>query len=274
MLSPLIRIISVCLACMGVITLSTAAGHAETIRIGGTGMALAAMRSIGETLTTAEPSLHIEVLPSLGTSGGIKALIAGEIDIALTGRALKPEEQAKGITEAVCMTTTLVFVSSRQTPTGITKAEIPDLYADPAPNWPDGMPLKAILRPRTGAEVPYLVATMPELAAAFDKAYDRQDSLIAITDQENADLVREIPGSIAIMTQLQIQAERLTLTPLSLDGVAPAVETLANKTYPFSLRVCAVVAAVPSPAVAQFIANLKSPVGQALLRSFGAAPAD
>ena len=71
-----------------------------TVRIGGTGIALAALQEVGAGLTAAEPGVQVEILPSMGTPGGIKALIAGAIDIAVAARALKPEEKAQGPEEA------------------------------------------------------------------------------------------------------------------------------------------------------------------------------
>ena len=47
-----------------------------------------------------------------GHSGGIEALGEGVIDVGLAGRGLKPDEIAKGVREAACMTTALVFAAN------------------------------------------------------------------------------------------------------------------------------------------------------------------
>jgi phosphate transport system substrate-binding protein len=270
-----IRLVLSVLACAFAVDLPTVApSQAETIRIGGTGIGLAAMRRVGESLIAKDPSVRVDVLPSLGTPGGIRALIEREIDIAISARPLRSEERVKGVGEAACLTTALVFASSHPSPSDITRAELPNLYSEPAPTWPDGMPLKVILRSRAGSENPYLMDAVPGMAAAFDKAYRRPGMPIGVTDQENAELAARTVGSFAIMTLLQIRAERLDVRPLRLDGVAPTSETVANKTYPFPLRVCALLPANPSPAATRFIEHLKSSSGQALLRSFDAVPSD
>jgi phosphate transport system substrate-binding protein len=99
------------LACL-VASMSCQAG--ETIRIGGTGSALAAMRILGAELQKRDSGIHVEVLASLGTLGGIEALAEGAIDIGLAARGLKPEELAKGVREAACMTTALIFAANHQ----------------------------------------------------------------------------------------------------------------------------------------------------------------
>ena len=187
----------------------------STIRIGGTGIALAAMREIGTSLTAVEPGIAVDVLPSMGTPGGIKALAEGAIDIAVTARPLKPDERARGVSEAACMTTALVFASSHKDATGITRAQLPALYADASPKWPDGAPLKVILRSRSGSENPYLAAAVPNMGAAFEAAFKRPGVPVGSTDQDNAKLATEISGSFAVMTLLQIRGERL-----GLDGPA------------------------------------------------------
>jgi phosphate transport system substrate-binding protein len=243
-------------------------------RIGGTGMALAALQQIGAGLTGADPSVRIDVMPSMGTSGGIKALLERAVEIAVVARPLNGEERAKGLREAACMTTAVVFASPHRFATGLTKAQLPGLYADPSPKWPDGTPLKVILRSRAGSENPYLAAEVPDMAVALDKAYKRHGMPVGSTDQENAKLALQISGSLAIMTLLQIRAERLDLKVLPFDGVAPSAETIANKTYPLPIRVCIVLPADPAPAAMQFVRYFRSAAGKAIVESLGAASSD
>ena len=67
------------------------------LRIGGTGMALAAMRQIGDASRRCTRTATVKVLPSLGTGGGLAAVAAGAIDLALAARALNDAELAKGL---------------------------------------------------------------------------------------------------------------------------------------------------------------------------------
>ena len=63
-------------------------GSAETLRIGGTGAALGPMARLGDAFQDLHPDTTIEILPSLGSGGGIKATMAGAIDIGLSSRDL------------------------------------------------------------------------------------------------------------------------------------------------------------------------------------------
>jgi len=89
------------------------AGAAEALlRIGGTGAAVAVMTRLGAAFAAYQPDLAVEVLPSLGSSGGIRALAGGAIDIAVSARALKPEEEAQGLQAVALLRTPFVFVTS------------------------------------------------------------------------------------------------------------------------------------------------------------------
>lgn len=59
------------------------ASAAETsLRFGGTGGSLGPMRQLSEAFMKVNPDVAIEVLPSLGSGGGIKAVLAGAIDLS------------------------------------------------------------------------------------------------------------------------------------------------------------------------------------------------
>jgi phosphate transport system substrate-binding protein len=242
------------------------------IRIGGTGMALAAMQQAGASFSAVEAGIQVTVLPSLGTPGGLKALAENVIDLAVTGRPLKSDEKAKGAVEAGCTTTPLVFASSHPAPNGVAKADIAGFFSSIQPAWRDGKPLKVILRSRAGSENDYLKAAIPGMTEALDAAYTRPDIPVATTDQENAEQAARIAGSFAVMTMLQMYGEKLNLRPVALDGVVPSAATLADKSYPLSATVCLVLPATAKAAASRFVAHLKSASGQALLKSLGATP--
>ena len=57
---------------------------AETIRLGGTGGPLEAMRLAGEAFHKTHPQANVAIVPGLGSRGGIKALQAGAVDVAVS----------------------------------------------------------------------------------------------------------------------------------------------------------------------------------------------
>jgi phosphate transport system substrate-binding protein len=248
------------------------AENAALVRVGGTGMALAAMQQLGQNLTSIDRNVTVQVLPSLGTPGGLRALADGAIDVAIVGRPLTAKEREQGAREAICLVTPLLFASSHPSPPSVAKSDLPKIFARPDPTWPDGSPLKIVLRSRAGSENGYLTAAIPGMAEALEAAYRLPGVPVATTDQENADLASRISGSFVFITLLQIRGERLKLQTLSLDGVAPTLDNVAAKAYPLSVNVCMVIPAAPTPAAMKFIDYVKSGPGLALLRTLGADP--
>ncbi|MCC6470832.1 MAG: substrate-binding domain-containing protein [Alphaproteobacteria bacterium] len=246
--------------------------RAEPVRIGGTGMALAAMNLLAATPTAnGQGRFDVLVLPSLGTAGGIKALVDREIDIAVIARPLKPEEQAKGIRAQACLVTPFVLATTHPRRQQLSLASLPRIYASDRPTWPDGTVIKIIMRSPSGSENPYITSIVPGLAEAFQIAYKQRGMPVGATDQENADLAQRAAGSLAITTLLQIRSERLKLNPIAIDGVMPSRANVASGAYPLKMPVCLVTAAEPRQDVARFIDHLRSAEGRALIESLDAA---
>lgn len=240
------------------------------VRVGGTGMGLALMRAVGDQIERTAPEIHVQILPSLGTAGGINALAAKAIDVAIATRPASLDETSGGIETAACLNTALIFATSRSESFDIKTIDLPALYREANPKFPDGRPLKVILRSRTGSEVPYLIKRFPALEEAFVAAYRRTGIPVGATDQENAVLAQRTADSFAITTLLQVRAEKLNLTPLSLDGVMPAPQTIADGSYPMPLKVCLLVARDATPAVRRTATYIATPAGRRLVRAFGA----
>ena len=90
--------------CIGLIVMALlGAGNAassETLRVGGVGAATAMLPHLFSAFNHAE-EVKFEVIPNLGTSGGLRALSEGVLDMAVSGRVLTPEELAQGLTQRV-----------------------------------------------------------------------------------------------------------------------------------------------------------------------------
>ena len=77
-------------------TAPSAAG-AEMLKIGGTGGDLGTMRLLGSAFERIHGDVTVKVLPSLGSGGGIRAVQAGAIDIAVSSRPLNDKERKAGV---------------------------------------------------------------------------------------------------------------------------------------------------------------------------------
>ena len=70
---------------------------AQTLVVGGTGTDLGTFRLLVDAFEEKHPHVEIIILPSMGSSGGIKALKHQKISLALTSRPLKNTEHSPEI---------------------------------------------------------------------------------------------------------------------------------------------------------------------------------
>ena len=244
---------------------------ADVLRVGGTGGATPMLEHVAKPFTQ-QTGITVEVIPSLGSAGGISAAADGVLDVAITGRPLSAIEQDRGMVQAVAMRTPYVFATSLGPPSSMTVRQIVDVYAVEKAAWPDGTTIKLILRPRAEADNLVLTSTFPGMAAALEEARKRSGIPIAATDQDNADLAERVPGSITGTTYSQIIMEKRNLRLVAIDGVAPTIEAFESGAYRYTKVFHVVHRQQPSPAVKSFVQFLRSPDGVRALREAGCLP--
>jgi len=243
---------------------------AETITIGGSGADLATMRLLAEAFQRAEPTVRIEILPNMGSSGGIKAVLAGKLDIGLLSRALQGEETRHGLRRLHYARTPLVFAVARDNPqTEIDRARLLQIYTGRNMRWGHDAPVRLVLRPATDSDTAVLKQALPGIATALTEAYRRRGLPIAVTDQDAADAIETMPGAVGTSTLALMLAENRKLKALALDGIVPSPATLASGAYQLVKELHFILPATPRPHVQRFIAFVQSRQGATILEKTG-----
>jgi phosphate transport system substrate-binding protein len=242
--------------------------NADTLRAGGLG-AVTRLLPVLAAGFAAKQASALEVIPSLGSSGGLRALAEGALDIAVSGRPLNAGELKQGMRVVLAMRTPFVMVTSHPKPNGLNSAEIAEVFRAEKSTWADGSLIRVILRPKSDSDTPILGGMFPGMASALESARTRQDVTVAATDQDNADAAEQIPGSLTGSTLTQIKTEQRPLRLLSIDGVTPSLEALDSGAYPFSKTIYFILPAKNNPSAEAFVAFLRSPAGQAILHDGG-----
>jgi phosphate transport system substrate-binding protein len=244
------------------------AAASDTIRVGGVGAATALLPHVFAAFDPSE-KFKLEVIPGLGTTGGLNALAENVLDMAVSGRALKPDELARGLTQRVAIRTPFVLVTSHSRPNDLKGSEIAGIFKNAKATWGDGSPVRIILRPKSDSDTAVLGAIFPDMANAIEQARLRQDLPLAATDQDNADLAERIPGSLTGSTLTQVKMEQRRLRLVRIDGVEPSLENLERGIYPFAKTLHFVLPAKNNPVVERFVEFLLTPAGQAALKASG-----
>ncbi|MFM2052836.1 MAG: hypothetical protein RL456_873 [Pseudomonadota bacterium] len=257
-------------AALAMAALGAPSAHAEDLRIGGTGTALGTMRVLGQAFRASRPDVQVQVMPSIGSKGGIRAVVAGSLQLAVSARPASDEEMAAGARSTEYARTPFVFAVARGLPlTAVTTAQLADLYAGRVTQWPDGTPVRLVLRPAGDADSDLVKSISPALREAVTAAEQRRGMTFAVTDQEAADSVERVGGALGTTTLAQMLSERRALRALPIDGQTPDIESAAAGRYPLHKRLHFVTGPQPAPTVQAFIAFVRSPAGRDILRQHG-----
>lgn len=260
------------LALMSVSAVLPTYGFTATLKLGGTGAGLGVMKLLAEAYKKHAPDTTIEILPSIGSSGGIKAVAAGAIDIGISSRPLKDDERMQGVQEWAYAKTPFVFATHQKSPqTQLTSAEIVAIYAGTLTKWKDGTAIRLVLRPQTETDTIFISQAIPGMEAALEKAYGRRGLPIATTDQEAADNIQKFVGGVGPSTLALILAENRPLKALTFNNVAPTVANLSNGAYPYpmSKSFYLITAINHKTEVREFINFMRSHQGVAILQRTG-----
>lgn len=246
---------------------------ATTVRVGGNGSGLPTMKLLAHLYQKAHPDVAITVLPNLGSSGGIQALRKGALDIAISTRALKADEQSAGLLAVEYARTPFVFATHpKVAKSGLTEYELIGLLHQDSPQWPDGTRVRLIMRPENDSDTSLIRQISPEVERGLKRAYARPGMVQAVTDQDCLDAIVKMPGALGGAALSEIITERRTARPLTYNGVAPTLKNLANGTYPLVKRYYLVTGQKTSPAVDDFATFVRSSKARELLKKAGNLP--
>jgi phosphate transport system substrate-binding protein len=245
--------------------LAGAPACADTLRVGGTGGAIDMMRHVGAAFTAAHGT-RVDVALSLGSSGALRALADGALDIAVAARPLWPEENEARLVVVPVARTALVFATSHRKPNSLTSAELPRIYASPRPTWADSTPLRIILRTRLDADTEILSNVLPGMREAFAAARQRPDVPVAATDQDNTKLAETMPGALMFGGLSQLEMEKRDLRTVAIDGVMPSLANIESGAYPYEKIFYLVFPPARSAAAQRFLDFVRSAPGADALR--------
>ena len=266
-----IRIMLIALMMTGIF--STSVHALEVIRIGGAGSGLGVMKILAGAFEKSHPGTKVKIMPNLGSAGGIKALLHGALDMAISGRDLKADELKEGAVGVECARTPFIFVVNNSVnKTDVTTRELEMIYKGMTQKWPDGSRIRLILRPTGDTDTAIVKNISKEMEQAVKASNSRPNMILAVTDQEAAENVAIIPGALGAATLTQIETEDQPVKVLSYNGIKPTVDALAKGKYPLAKPLYLVTAPKSPVAALQFIKFARSPQGRAIMAKSGTLP--
>jgi phosphate transport system substrate-binding protein len=236
--------------------------------IGGTGSGLAPMQRTAEMLKA-----EVRFVPNLGSGGGIKALMAGALDMALVARGLTDAERAAGLEDRILFRTPYVWAVQHAVPLQrATLSELAALYAGRVERWPNGENVRLVLRPESDGDTQFMRGVHPELAQALALAAKRPGMRIAMTDDDAVADIERIAGALGLTTLAMVHAQGRQVRVLELDGVVPGTGTLWDGRYRHAKTVHLITRATQSAAVQSTLRLLWGAKARDLMLQLGCMP--
>lgn len=248
------------------------AARAGELKVGGTGVATGILLRLNDAFSKSSPGDKLNVISGLGSSGGIQAVAEGAIQFSFSSRDLKAEEKAKGLMIVPSFDSPFIFVTSHPQPPMLTKADVVAIHDGALKTWPDGKPIKPILRNKTESVTSFLNENFEGMPKAMERSRQRSDLPVAATDQDNFDIAEKIEGSFSAGTLVQFLTEKPRLRKITLGGIDASIETMENGSYPLRMRTYIVMKSDRTPIEARFLDFLQSAKAETILRESGAAP--
>ena len=230
----------------------TGAAAQEGLRVTGTGSGTGGMQLLMEAFLRANPGVQGEVLPALGSSGGIRALIDGKIELAVSNRAPNAKDAALAPTQSFVYARTAVEMTVHKDVgvTSLTSDELAGLYADGGASFPTGRRARPVLRFSDALDMGIVKSFSPAVAAAIDAASSRHGLLDGATDSDTADLIERTPGAFEPSTLALIESEKRSL------------RVLANGQWKHQKPLIMVMPEKPGALAQRFVAYVKSAEGR------------
>jgi len=269
-ISAIVRGVALAIGIAGVLM----SARAETIAVGGTGSAAPLIERLAGAYKSQKPDFSIKIIePPMGSNGAIRAVLAGAIDLAFPGKPLAAEERAKGGQNWELGRTPFLLATSKEAPpAGFSSEQLAAIYGGKVSAWPDGSPIRLVLRSPSESDTRLLRELSPAMDAAVEAALARTGMLVAANDLENADLLESTPGSLGSINLALLQARDRKLNAIPLNGVAPTLANLAQGSYPHAKSIYIVRGPKLAPAAEGFLAFVLSASGTALLDGAGYLP--
>lgn len=244
--------------------------QAQEIKIGGTGAALGTMQLLAQAYRKNHADAKITVLPSMGSGGGIKAVLAGAIQIGVSSRPLSEAESKAGAVAIEYGRTPFVFATAAANKVaGVTSQNLIDFYGGKEEAWPDGSKLRLVLRPISDSDSETIKAISAAMREAKSAAEQRKGMVFTVSDQETASAIERTSGALGPTTLALLISEKRALKALALDGVVPSAQTIANGSYPLAKQLMIVTGPKTAPEAQAFVTFVQSAAGREILRETG-----
>jgi phosphate transport system substrate-binding protein len=199
----------------------------------GSGTNLPLIRLLAAEFMERYPEVEIEVSPSIGSTGGIRAAADGAIVLGLISRPLREKEQRLGLrVSAYARTPVLIAVHPSVAEDEITHAELLDIYRGTRTRWQDGGEIIVLTREPGDSSIEVLVEGVPGFREVYAESQEAGAWTTLLKDLMMNQTLARTPQAIGLSDLGAVTIEKHAIKPLRVNGVAPTLDNVENGSYP------------------------------------------
>jgi len=243
------------------------------VHIAGSGSCLPLIRALADSMEVRGETLEVVIHGSIGSSGGVRAVEQGVVDVGLVARREGGPPRLRA-SRVIPLARAAVVVAVHPSVPGneITNRELVEIFAGRQTRWSDGSMIVPMLREQgdsaTGVAALAIEGLEDTIAAA--RRGDRWPTLL--TDPQMGDALEATAGSIGLYDLGAIILERRDIHVLALDGVEPTQESIETGRYPLTRVLSLIIGPDPSPSTERVIELLESEASRRIIEEAGYAP--
>lgn len=255
------------------LTAASAAASEAQLVLPGTGDSQTLLEVLARAFEEQNPEVRIEVPTSVGTIGGIRRVLAGEVPFSRTARPLSEQERQHGLQQKVFAYSPIVFVANLESACleNLTARQVVGIYSGRVTSWAQlgDCPQKKIYvanREDGDSSRRVLVEKVPGFAAIDPFAGE-----VLYSNPENQRILEQYPQTIGYMPLAN--AIKSSLRFFRYEGTPASMTAVQKGQYPLTVPLgIAWKGELQGPARA-FVDFLFSSKGRALITENGAVPA-
>ncbi|MDW8245005.1 MAG: substrate-binding domain-containing protein, partial [Sandaracinaceae bacterium] len=171
----------------------------DGLHLAGSGSNLVITRALAAAFREAYPNAHLVVHESIGSTGGVRAVLDGVITLGLIARPLRPHEMHPRLRVFPYARVPIAIIAHPDVRTPfITQDEMIATLQGEAKPWPDGTPRIWLLRERGDAGTEVLIRHIKGLREAMEEALSAKRFRVVYHDHELIRAVLGLRGSLGI----------------------------------------------------------------------------
>ena len=204
----------------------------KPLKVVGTGACEEVLKKFADVFNKTNTNCEVVIPPSIGSSGGVKAVGNDEHVLARTARPPKEKEAHFGLSYLAFAKDAIVFtVGSDVNIKSLTEQQLVDIFSGKVDNWQQvggsNAPIRVLAREKTETSRVIIDKHMSKFAKV---QYGDQVKLV-YRDYEMVDMIEKYPTSIGWVTASSVNPN---IHPIAIDGIEATPENVSSGKYPLS----------------------------------------